>query len=227
MNRSPHVLLLVGSAKPPGHSTSESLGGYLCDRLVAHGWTAQSRFVHQCLRTEERTRALLDAVDAADLFLLAAPLYVDGLPHLVTAALERIAAHRAERDATVRPRFAGIVNCGFPEAQHNDVALAICEQFAGCARMTWAGGLSMGGGGVVHGTPLAESGNVTSGIRRALELAADALAAGESVPDEAVSLLAQPAIPARLYTAVGNVGWYGTAWRQHTLRRLHDRPYSR
>jgi len=42
----------------------------------------------------ERTKAMLDAVDAADLILLVFPLYVDSLPAPVMNALEQIAAHR-------------------------------------------------------------------------------------------------------------------------------------
>ena len=151
---------------------------------------------------------MLAAVDAADILILAAPLYVDSLPYLVTDALERIAAHRAvmPSGSTQTTRFAAILNCGFPEAQHNDVALAICEQFAEAAGLQWAGGMSMGGGGVVHGVPLAEHGPRAAGIRRALNIAADALAEGHRVPDAAISMLAQPVIPARMYTTIGNLG---------------------
>ena len=42
----------------------------------------------------ERTKAMLDAMDAADLVLLAFPLYVNSLPAPVMNALEQIAAHR-------------------------------------------------------------------------------------------------------------------------------------
>lgn len=228
MTVQPNVLLLIGSAKPRGRSTSESLGRYLCDRLVDEGWSLGTVHVHSALRTEARTQAMLSAVDAASLVVLATPLYVDSLPYLVTAALERIAAHRS-RGAThgrAAPRFAAIINCGFPEAAHNDVALAICEQFAVHAGLSWAGGLSMGGGGVVHGVPLNEHGPRADGIRRALDLAADALATGRPVPDQAADLLAKPVIPHRLYTLMGNTGWLLTAWKLGTLRRLHDQPFA-
>ena len=226
MTSQPSVLLLIGSAKPQGRSTSESLGRYLCDRLAQQGGGLHTLYVHNTLRTEARTQAMLAAVDAADILILAAPLYVDSLPYLVTDALERIAAHRAvmPSGSTQTPRFAAILNCGFPEAQHNDVALAICEQFAEAAGLQWAGGMSMGGGGVVHGVPLAEHGPRAAGVRRALNIAADALAEGHRVPDAAISMLAQPVIPARMYTTIGNLGWHRTARRHGTRRRLYDRP---
>ena len=72
--------------------------------------------VARAMRTEERTAALLAAVDAADIVILAFPLYVDGLPYLVTQALEQIAARRAGETDIQRPLFLAIANCGFPEA---------------------------------------------------------------------------------------------------------------
>lgn len=227
MNVQQNVLLLVGSAKQPGHSTSESLGHYLCSRMATHGWGVQTLYVHQVLRTEERTRAMLQAVDTANLVVLATPLYVDSLPYLVTAMLECIAAHRAGATRQTEGRFVAIVNCGFPEAVHNDVALAICRQFARSSKLDWAGGLSMGGGGVVHGEPLDELGGRTSGIRHALDLAANALAAGLRVPEESAELLAKPVIPSWMYTTIGNLGWRRAAWKLGTFRRLGDRPYAR
>ncbi len=88
------ALLLIGSAKPTGESTSEALGAYLLQRLVERGFTTEIRHAARAMRTQDRTQELLQAVDRADLLVLAFPLYVDSLPYLVTRALERIAAHR-------------------------------------------------------------------------------------------------------------------------------------
>lgn len=230
MTAQPNALLLIGSAKPRGRSTSESLGRYLCSQVSNHGWGLQTLYVHMALRTESQRQAMLAAVDAADLVVLATPLYVDSLPYLVTDALERIAAHRTELASSTeaplrKPRFVPIVNCGFPEAEQNDVAIDICREFACIARLEWAGGLSMGGGGVVHGLPLDQHGPRAEGIRNALAMTADVLATGLPVPDEAAELLARPAIPPRLYTVLGNIGWHATSWRAGTHRYLHDRPF--
>ena len=220
MNTQRNVLLLVGSAKQPGRSTSESLGGYLGRRIATHGWGMQTLYVHQALRTAARTRVLLKAADTADLIVLASPLYVDSLPYLVTAALERIAAHRTGATSQPAGRFMALINCGFPEAAHNDVALAICRQFARSAMLEWAGGLSMGEGGVIHGLSLDERGGIAASVRHALDLTADALAVGLPIPQEAVEILAKPLIPTRLYTTIGNLGWRQTGWKQGTYRHL-------
>lgn len=220
-----HALLLIGSAKPEGASTSESLGSYLLARLEQHGLQTSAIFLHRALRTPQRTNDMLAAVDAADLVIAAFPLYVDTLPYLVTAALERIAEHRASQIAPRPACFAAIVNCGFPEAFHNDTALAVCRQFANQTGLDWAGGLSLGGGGVVHGQPLLQGGGKVRKLVAALDLAAAALAAGQPIPEQAVNLMEQPVIPWALYVALGNLGWHMTAWKHGVHGKLNARPF--
>jgi hypothetical protein len=219
------ALLLIGSPKPAGESSSEALGTYLLARLAACGIHTETQHVARALRTEARTQELLDGVDRADLFILAFPLYVDSLPYLAIEALERIAAHRQAQPAHAQASFLAIANCGFPEVQHNFTALLICEQFAAGAGLRWAGGLALGEGGAISGQPLAKAGGMVRNVVAALELAAAALAEGEPLPAEAVALMARPFIPARAYMLMGDVGWLTQARRNRVLTRLAARPF--
>ncbi|MBK8047057.1 MAG: NAD(P)H-dependent oxidoreductase [Anaerolineales bacterium] len=153
-----NALLLIGSAKPAGESSSEALGAYVLERLSAQGITTEVHHVARSLRTEARFQEFLAALDRTDLFILAFPLYVDSLPYLVVDALERIAAHRRAQIAPAQTAFLAISNCGFPESQHNATALAICEQFALETGFAWAGGLAIGAGGAIGGRPLTAAG---------------------------------------------------------------------
>jgi hypothetical protein len=222
-----NALLLVGSAKPAGQSTSEVLGSYLVQKLAERDIVITTMHVARAMRTEERTAALLAAVDAVDIVILAFPLYVDGLPYLVTQALEHIAAHRDNETDIQRPLLLAIANCGFPEAQHNATALAICRQFADAAGFAWAGGLALGEGGALNGQPLAKAGGMAHNVVAALDLAAAALAEGEPVPSEAIALMARPFIPASAYMLMGDVGWLAQARRNRALTRLAARPFDR
>ena len=176
-------------------------------------------------------KTLLEAVDAADLVLLAFPLYVDSLPAPTMEALERIAAHRASNVGTDprqthRQSFAAISNCGFPEADHNKTALAICANFARKAGFNWAGSLALGAGeGMIHGTPLNELDGRVIPLKKALDLAAEALAQGQSIPGEAQKLLAKPFIPAWIYRWMGIYGWRQQAKQYGTERNLKRQPY--
>jgi hypothetical protein len=231
------ALLLVGSAKPEGSSTSESLGGYLLDRLAEQGWQTETMLLHRALRTEARAQAMLETVDAADLVVLAFPVYVDTLPYLATEALERIAGESGrdhQPPASPSPRrgggrgersFLAIANCGFPEAQHCDVALEICRRFAREAGFSWAGGLALGAGGAINGRSLAQAGGMARNVIAALDAAADALARGEALSPEIEEQMRQPMMPRGLYRMAGNAGWLMTARRNGVLRRLGARPF--
>lgn len=219
------ALLLIGSAKPAGESSSEALGGYLAQKLEERGVAVTTMHVARALRTEARVAALLDAVDRSDLLILAFPLYVDSLPYLATEALERIAAHRQAQPAPSPASFLAVANCGFPEAHHNDTALAICGQFAAAAGFRWAGGLALGAGGAVNGRDLGEAGGMVHNVVRSLDLAAAALVAGETVPEEAAALMSRPMMPARMYTLAGDMGWRKQAWDNGVYRQLRARPF--
>lgn len=215
------IVLLIGSAKPSGRSTSEALAQYLARRFETAGATVSLVPVNRSRRAAADER-LLAAVDSADLFMLVSPLYVDSLPYLVTRSLEIVAARRE-----VRPnqRFACLVNCGFPEAAQCRTALAILECFTRRTGYIWAGGLALGGGASIDGRPLERLGGMTRSLRAALDQAADALVRGEPVPPSAAAQLAKPMMPAALYTAVANVGWRWQASRHGVHRHLKERPY--
>ena len=219
------ALLLVGSPRTR-KSTSNSLGGYLFDQLKARNIQTEAIYIHTTMGSEERIKAMLDAVDKADLVLLAFPLYVDSLPAPVMNALEQIAAHRMAQGKPHQQAFAAIANCGFPEPGHNATALAICENFARLTDFRWAGSLALGAGeGMVHGMPLNESDGRVTPLKKALDLAAESLALGMAIPDEAQALLAKPFIPGWLYRAAGVYGWNQQAKQYHADKIIKRQPY--
>jgi multimeric flavodoxin WrbA len=217
------AVLLVGSPRTR-KSTSGALGGYLMKQLAARGLAVETVQIYTRFNTAARTRAALDLIDAADLVVLAFPLYVDALPAPVVAAMATIAAHRAGR--TSGQRLAAIANCGFPEAAHNATALAICAEFARQTGFAWAGELALGAGeGMVHGAPLEELGGRAISIMQALDLAADALAAGGAIPQAARDLLARPIIASWLYEWMGALGWFMQARQYGAHLAIRRRPY--
>ena len=218
------ALLLVGSPKTR-KSTSNSLGGYLFEQLEARSIQTETIYLHTVLRSPVKMQTLLDAVDAADLVTLAFPLYVDSLPAPVIEALARIAAHRQGRDPSQRQLFTAIANCGFPEAYQTATALAICETFARQAGFDWAGALALGAGEMVNGASLVEAGGMTILIRKALDLAAEALAQGRAIPKASREGLAKPVIPHWLYRLSGWLRWIKWAKDYGALKLLNRKPY--
>jgi len=218
-----NALLLVGS--PRGRkSTSQSLGGYLFQKLAGCGIQTETVSLYPALGSRLRIAALREAIDSHDLIVLAFPLYISALPGPVTRALELIQAQRAGK-----PRgqaFAAIVNSGLPETVQNRTALAICAAFARRIGWTWMGGLALGGGyGVVNGTPLDELGWRGNSIRASLDLTAASLAAGDPVPEEAVRLMSKQRIPKWMILLVGPLGWIVKARKFGVAMSLRRKPY--
>lgn len=217
------AVLLVGSPRTKT-STSASLGGYLFEQLNARGVEIKTIQIYTSINSQERMNAMYETIDNADLVVLASPIYVDSLPAPVTATLEKIATHRAINKT--RASFAAISNCGFPEAEHNNTALAICSEFAHEAGLAWMGSLALGAGeGLVHGTPLNEMDGRAIPLKKSLELAAESLANGQPIPQTARDLLAKPLIPNWTYKLVGAFGWKLQAKQYGAEKSLKQKPY--
>ena len=216
------AVVLVGSAKPAGTSTSEALGQYLCARLQKHGVATTVLFVSRSVKSLP-DRALNVALADADLFVLTTPVYIDSLPYLVTRTLEDLA--RSARTGRSPRAFAAVVNCGFPEAGQCRTALDILRAFARRARFNWAGGLALGEGGVVDGQSLETLGGLTKHVRTALDRTAAELAEGRTVPAAAVEQFSRRLIPGRVYTFMGNLGWRRRAMRNGVSSALDAKPF--
>jgi multimeric flavodoxin WrbA len=218
------ALLLVGSPRGSA-SVSASLAAHLGLLLAERGLLVATESVNA---RDPRTGLEIHdpgGLRQADLLVLTTPLYVDSLPAPVTAFLETLASQRALASPS-RARFLAIVNCGFPEAVHNDTALAICRQFASEASLDWVGGLGLGAGGMFAGKPLAQLGGRARNLTQALSLTADALAEGRVVPEEARRLVAKLPIPRWLYRFFGDWGFRQEAKKHGVRARIGARPYA-
>lgn len=216
------AVLLVGSAKPAGTSTSEALGRYLFARLAERRVATTVLFVGRSPASHAERR-LVAALAGANLFVVATPVYVDSLPYPVTRTLEYLRQFPPEWRGPCA--FAALINCGFPEPEQCHTALDIARAFAARAGLAWAGGLALGEGGAIDGGPLEQLGGLTRHVRAALDLAAAELAEGHPVPPAAIDQLARRMMPARLYTFMGNVGWRQRAARNGVHSTLHARPF--
>ncbi|MFA5027895.1 MAG: NAD(P)H-dependent oxidoreductase [Candidatus Methylomirabilota bacterium] len=219
------ALLLVGSPKPKA-STSASLGAYLFERLGERDMETQTLNLRQALRSEERRRELLAAADAADLLVLAFPLYEGNAPAIAVEAMELIAAQRRARPEPRRQAFVALENHGLPEPEQAATALAICQRFAHEARIEWAGALSLPMGPVLRERPLGEIGRMVRNVTKALDLAALALASGETVPDAATRLMLKPLVPRFLFGFVAERDFRKQAEANGVLDRYGERPYA-
>jgi hypothetical protein len=210
-------VLLVGSAKPRGTSSSEALGRALLDGLGRHGVSSVVAHAHVAVADPRRG---FEVLEGCELLVLATPLYFDALPGPVVGLLQRLVAHRAAHAPPMA--LAAIVNCGTPDARQADTALAMCALAAREAALDWRGGLAFGQGEAIRGPHPLRVGTAPHALP--LELAAAALARGARIPDVARELAAEPAMPERRYALAGNAGWLLRARSNGALLRIAARP---
>lgn len=221
--------ILIGSARPKGSSTSESLARALAAELERAGITTRLVYAISFVKDGRLAETALAELAAGDLLVVATPLYVDGLPALVTRALERLGEHLQQQRQPLR-QIVGLINCGFPEAAHNRSALRILRAFAHHGGLAWAGGLAMGAGELIHGQPLQRVRLRARAQIRALRRAASDLAAGQGISPTASRDMARPLLPAFLFRWLAPLKWlrmghaHGIGWYQLHARPLAEAP---
>lgn len=222
--------ILIGSTRPPGESTSESLARALMAELTRAGIETELVRAISFVKDGRRAEEALATLRAGELLIIAAPLYVDALPALATRALERLYASLNDQPHEIR-QVVGLLNCGYPEANHNRSAMRLLRAFAHQAGLTWAGGLAMGAGELLHGRPLTTARFLLRAQIRALASAGTALAAGQGVPIAASQAMAAPVTPAFLFRWLAALRWawqaraQGLGWRA-LAARPHDQAVS-
>ncbi len=225
------ALLVVGSPRGKA-STSLALGSRLLRRLETRGFVVEETTVAAVLGSSEARHALYRAADAADIVIVAFPLYVDQLPAPLIQTLELLADRRlGAMGATPWPgplvqRLVAVVQCGFPETHQNRPAVDIMRRYAKEAGFRWSGALALGMGDAVGRRLPDKPRGMLRNIVEALDLTAASLAAGGDVPEEAAALLAKPLMPRWLYLLAANWGFRGLLKKHGARRQRYDRPYA-
>lgn len=219
--------IFIGSARPKGGSTSEALARGLAAALEAQGTRCTLLHAAAFIKPGAAAERALATMLAADLLVVSAPLYVDGLPYLTIRALERLGRQLGAQGGGPG-RLVGILNCGYPEAVHNRSALRQLRHFAEQHGVAWGGGLALGGGEIIQGRPIDDHPLLLRRPISALQQAGAALGSGLPVPEAAIALIARPLVPAGLFRRLAGIRWIRDA-RANDLPRaaLDQQPHTR
>jgi hypothetical protein len=199
------------------------------DKLEEKGLVFEEAFATRLVNTREGSEKLLRSVDNADIIVLATPLYVDSLPSSTIKALELIHEHRKAVPQTKTQMLVAIMNSGFPEKEHMDIALKIMRNFAQESKFKWGGGIRVGWGMALNSEPLDEKKGMTRKLTRGLSLASASLSKGQPMSKEAEDLASAPFLPLFLAKSMtrlfGNRGWNKQAKENDAEAKMYDRPY--
>jgi hypothetical protein len=199
------------------------------EKLAEKGVQWETAYTYRLTKSAEKQEQFLDAVDRADILVLASPLYIDSIPSYTIKAMESVNERRkSQNDARTQSLFV-IINCGFPEASQNKVALLIYRQFARELDIEWAGGAMIGWGMAIGSRPLKDIGGMVRNLKKGLDLAADALVEHKSVPEEVETLTSKPFLPIFLVKFLtvrfGKFFWNKEAKKNEATKHMYDRPY--
>jgi len=213
-----HITVLIGSPKGIEKSTSARLAKIITTGLGTDQWTNEWFHAHRVLQSDEAWNGLLASMARSDVILFAAPLYVDSLPAPVIETFYRLTQAKSTlvRDGLL-PRMVSLLNCGFVEAHQNITAQSMVELFSRAMGFQWAGGISIGAGGMTN-----------KRIREALESASSALRDDILISNSVDALTRKPIMKPWMYVLGGNVMWKKQAKANGlTPKQLTARPYEK
>ncbi|MBR4471487.1 MAG: hypothetical protein IKS54_09295 [Erysipelotrichaceae bacterium] len=102
------------------------------------------------LRTPADHEHILGELKDASSVVFCLPLYVDGIPSHVLRFMERMEEYCKEND--LHPSVYCIANNGFIEGKQNEPLMQSFEHFCTRAKLTWGGGVGIGGGVMLNVT---------------------------------------------------------------------------
>lgn len=218
------IVLLNGSPKGRGGS-SGSFGDYILSKITQESITKETFHVGKSIRKDEKWNNLAQSVKDADTIILTFPLYWDSLPSHLIKGLERLYDDRTKPE---KPQnFYTIVNNGFPEPWHNEIAIEICKCFAKKMNYKWQGALNIGGGASVGGRPLEQTGSMTFKLRETLDIAAEAIEQSKPIPSEVKDRLSKPLYPPWINLVFGGMSWRHLARKKGAKTPIRSKPYDR
>ncbi len=215
------ALLLIGSPKASG-GTSRVIADHLAQRLEEIHIEVGIRHIGQAIDSGKEGE-LLEAIERSEAVVLLSPLYIDSLPSGVIRLFEIFLERKGKNGGGNKPFYA-IINSGAPESIQSTVALEICVLFARDTGFTWNGGAALGGGAMLEGKSLEESGGRSKNLRAGLALLAVSVSLGGGLSKHARDLIGRPMVPKFLYVYYGNKLWRKTAEGNGVADRLYDKP---
>lgn len=191
------IALVCGSPK-----AKESGSKWLLNYVAGHfGVDVEVDYVH-FRKMAEPEQAQLDTLSNADAWIVAFPLYVDGVPGHFLGVLRML-----EKAGLVNPerRIYGICNCGFYEGAQNEPALDVLKNWTAKCGYVWGGAVGIGGGGgTLSFASMGKFGHMLMGpVPKALAALAHAAETGQVMESVYPSIW----LPRWIYQMCAHDGW--------------------
>lgn len=221
-----NVLILIGSPKGR-RSASENIASYLEDRFKHNDVETEKIYLveHQ---KPDRLKKIVKKASTPELMVIVAPLYIDSIPAITINFMEEFYLYKKSLPEKGQ-KLLTIFNSGFPEPDHNDLAIDMCRNFAHQTGMEWMGGVTSGMGAAFESRSLDNAGGMARNLKKGLDEIVDSLSQNKTVPSEAVHIASKPLVP--LFLAKFAMRWFGAKmWKNmvkdKTIRKeMYKQPY--
>jgi multimeric flavodoxin WrbA len=192
------IALINGSPKGRG-SASNCILQELKPLLAQDG----NRVLEYHFRNPALSPTEMEEIRDCDVLIFAFPLYVDGIPsHLLSCLvqLERYLAAIPKKEIMVY----SIVNCGFYEGEHNELAVEMLKNWCIKAGLTWGQGIGIGAGGML---PMLQNVPIGHGPKKNLGKGLAQLAHNVLERTSGESLFFTANLPRIVYKLAAEIGW--------------------
>ncbi len=145
----------------------------------------------------------LEQLEGHDVWVLAFPLYVDGIPSHLLSCLAQLENHFKARP-TPKVTVYCLVNCGFYEGEQCGLALEMVENWCAKSGRQWGQGLGIGAGGML---PALKNVPAGSGPKKNLGKALQTLAANIAHCTGGDTIFITANFPRFAYKFAAEAGW--------------------
>ncbi len=220
------ITVLIGSTQH--NSTSEAMVDYLQEKFSSRDIKIDSYKVCEVYQTEKKFTDLVTHISQNDLFLLCAPVYIDGLSYPLISTLEQLHSYKYKQ-AFRKKKLMTIIHSGFPEKIHREPAIEICCNFAHIMGFDWKGAVDFGVSSIIEGKPLNELGIATKWIRQTLDQVVEELVTEDKVSSgvirKSLNLPIPIPIPIKCFPIILNFG-VRRKIKDEGVKDFLARPYS-
>jgi len=210
---------IINGSPRGAKSTSEAIGRYLRKKLEEENVEVSSLSVHDCRNNIEDFEKLYNA----QRIIFTCPLYIDAIPSEMVKLMENM--YKLKDKFSEETEFMFIINSGFPEKEHNELALRMARNFSKKMKFKLLGVLSLSGGGAIAGRELETVKKASKNIMKAIDIVAKEISNDALISQKAIELFNKKTAANRSLTSKIEKLWKILAKKNGILKNIDDKPY--
>jgi len=210
---------IINGSPKRSKSTTEAIGQYIRKKLEEENESVTSYTTSDCLKNTADFENLYDAHK----IIFICPLYIDSIPFEMVELMETM--YKLKDKFNEETEFMFIVNSGFPEKEHSELALRMARNFSKKMKFKLLGALSLGGGGAIAGKELETIKKASKNVMKTIDIIAKEISKDALISQKAIELFDKKTTANRSLVSKIEKLWKIVAKKNGILKNLDDKPY--